>query len=972
MQASSPLLVAATAAALATFGAAQGPLHTFAGAAGGDNLGAAVAGVGDLDGDGRSDVALGAPLDDTVGADGGAVILASGATGAVLRTLNGDAAGDQFGFAVSGAGDVNGDGRHDVIVGAPRNDTAAADAGRAVVYSGLDGTVLHVFDGSGANDWFGYAVGGGGDVNNDGFDDVIVGAPQKGPGVGAGYVRVFSGRDGSLLHGFAGDSMDDAFGWSVAHAGDVNGDCFADVIVGAPVDDNNGNGSGLARVYSGVDGSVLHAFVGDSPGDHLGFAVFRAGDVDGDGMSDVILGVPNDDNKAADAGSARVMSGADGSQLLSFDGLFAGDAFGTSVGGGHDYDGDGRSDVIVGSPWRDTPRTDAGFATVYSGADGTPLCSQRGENDADWFGVAVAFAGDVNRDGLGDLVIGASLVDVGANADAGTAYLFQAVPCEYSDAGTLAPAASNALFGRRMARLGDLNGDGVDDFVVGAMQESTLGRTRNGVVRVYSGSDRSVLFTFEGDDSQDELGSAVGDAGDVDNDGVSDIIVGAHGDRTNGANAGLVRLYSGATGAELRTHFGAALGDRLGSAVDGLGDVDNDGIDDYMAGAPEALTTRGTVVVYSGQSGTQLYSVDGTLNSEWLGVSVARIGDLNGDGVDDFVAGGPQLVPVAVGRGTVRVCSGVDGTTLYSRWGTRTGDAFGQSVAGLGGDIDGDGVNDFVVGAPWGNQNGAVAGFVRVFSGASGAVLFENRGAGPGDQLGGSVAAAGDIDSDGIVDYLAGAPRADTVVGVDAGAVAVISGRFGGPPLLNFGGANPGDLFGTSMLSLPDVNGDGRAEIAVGAPTADPNGPESGLVQFLHSVLPANPGFFESYGVGCVGSNGSLPRASGRGRPGIGQPVQMYLTSAPPTAPLILAFGAPRTALPLGGIGMPGCTLATQPMVSLPSFSDAIGKNVVPVGIPNNPGLIGGAVDIQWFAVDPPANPLGVIATNGLELVVGS
>ena len=157
----------------------------------------------------------------------------------------------------------------------------------------------------------------------------------------------------TTLYTLNGDSPEDHFGWHVTGAGDVNGDGFADLIVGAPLDDNNGSNSGSARVFSGFDGSNLYTFDGDSAGDSFGAPGSGAGDGNRDGVPDLIVGAPTDDNNGTDSGSARVFSGFDGSVLYTFNGDSADDAFGTSVSGAWDVNGDGFADLIVSASFED-------------------------------------------------------------------------------------------------------------------------------------------------------------------------------------------------------------------------------------------------------------------------------------------------------------------------------------------------------------------------------------------------------------------------------------------------------------------------------------------------------------------------------------------------------------------------------------------------------------------------------------------
>ena len=173
-------------------------------------------------------------------------------------TLQGDHPTGEFGESVSDAGDVNGDGYGDVIVGARSSDYDYRQAGSAYVFSSIDGVTLYKFLGDDDSDFFGNSVSGAGDVNGDGYDDLIVGASgDDGSGTNSGQVKVFSGLNGSVLYIFNGDGSGDYFGNSVSGAGDVNNDGYDDFIVGASEDDNNGSRSGSARIFSGLTGSAL-------------------------------------------------------------------------------------------------------------------------------------------------------------------------------------------------------------------------------------------------------------------------------------------------------------------------------------------------------------------------------------------------------------------------------------------------------------------------------------------------------------------------------------------------------------------------------------------------------------------------------------------------------------------------------------------------------------------------------------------
>ena len=399
-----------------------------------------------------------------------------------LYVFPGDSANDRFGWSVSGAGDVNGDGFDDVIVGAPEADNNGFRSGMARVFSGVDGTVLYSFDGSTTETLFGFAVSGAGDVDGDGSDDFIVGATKElYGGVPNGCARVYSGASGAVIHTFHEFAAGE-YGSAVSDAGDVNGDGHADVIVGSPWHDSSGIDSGSAFVYSGADGSVLFRLDGDSAGDEFGTSVSGAGDANGDGVPDFLVGAPFDDVGASNTGSAWVFSGADGS-LLHF---IAGSAFfgrlGTSVDFAGDLDGDGRSEVLVGAPHEDGGSGISGVARVYSGADGSLVCTLNG-TPGDLLGQSVSSTGDVNGDGRADFIVGAFAADE-AGQNSGSAYVLSSAGCQPLFA--LHGESLNGLFGFSVSDAGDVNGDGLADFVVGNSRDAITGPA-SGSARVFLG-----------------------------------------------------------------------------------------------------------------------------------------------------------------------------------------------------------------------------------------------------------------------------------------------------------------------------------------------------------------------------------------------------------------------------------------------------------------------------------------------------
>lgn len=455
------------------------------GAAQGDNLGHSVSHAGDFNGDGIDDFIVGAPFAGSNGGTQGAAyivfgkdagiplpLLASQLNSSNFLALYGEANGDQFGSSVSAAGDVNGDGFDDVIVGAPKADANATQRGEAYVVYGhggafptsfnvgnVDGNTGFKIFGSGSNDALGTSVAGAGDFNGDGLADVIVGATAgNGDQADSGAAYVVFGKTSRTSTTYTsipsagefvtlgGSLAGDMTGASVAGGGDLNGDGYSDVIVGAPLAKHGGVSTGVAYVVYGsagftnttsfpligLGGGSGFRLEGNTSGDHAGSSVAIVHDLNGDGLDEVGVGAPNAHEGGTDRGAAYVvfgkssgapnplaLNGLTGTDGFKVTGNFNGDMVGTSIHSAGDVNGDGHGDLIIGAPNATILGQVTGAAYVVFGKDGGFAASKtlssmniteglilKGSAAGSASGVSVSSAGDVNHDGFNDLVIG--------------------------------------------------------------------------------------------------------------------------------------------------------------------------------------------------------------------------------------------------------------------------------------------------------------------------------------------------------------------------------------------------------------------------------------------------------------------------------------------------------------------------------------------------------------------------------------
>ncbi len=785
MSFSSPILVLVTPSARALDRGAGSADLLFEGVD--DQLGQA-ASVGDISGDGNDDIALGGPMIDAGGyTNNGAVYLILGPDSGGLTptsataTLTGAASSAEIGSALHAGGDIDGDGFYDLLVGASGDDTGGANAGRAYLFYGpLSGALTTA---SADATFTGGAAGNkfgwelaSIDADGDGTDDLVTSAPYYSSSRG----RVYIWEGGSLTGSYAASTADYIF---TGKSGSAEEAGYA-LAVGEFGTDEYLVISGPARDAGSTDNGILYFLAADGTFPATGNL---------DSVSDwEIEGNSSITRMGEHLASGFDSDGADGDELLA-------------------CNDNGEC------PYFDVP-VDASVTTV---ADRAALFGYSGSYAPQ---LRVTTAGDVDGDGLGDFLIADAEADYDGDSDSeGAAYLFY---------GASGPFSGN--------------------------------------VTIETGAD----VVFEGTDDLDVFGDQVA-SGDVNNDGKSDILATApYYDLTAGVDQGAGYLFYGPFDPIAGTIDlddadsvidGDDANDWTGYTVAGLGDINCDGVDDFATGgilADASATATGAVYIFFGPTpgsdylawlNTFLAADDadaifyGDAADDFAGNNIAALGDIDEDGCDDFGISASGNDGSASGAGAVYLFYGTsslaatldstDADAIFE--GAAASDGFGTGLRG-GGDFDGDGIDDFVVGAPYNDGAASNAGAAYVFLGASGGSAWTGtnnatsadciyRGVAADDWAGWSVATDFDFDGDGDSDIAIGSPGVNDTLGANTGLVALFyHTACSGTASLSTAdakvrGEHATEQFGFAVAA-GDVDNDDYDDLVVGAPYRDDEG----------------------------------------------------------------------------------------------------------------------------------------------------
>ena len=794
----------------------------------GDKFGQSIAVIGDLDNDGISDLVVGAPFVDDMGTDRGAVYIlfmdADRTVASFTKLSDSSSAltlsdGDNFGLAVAGLGDLDNDGIEDIAVSAHLDDATGTNEGAVyILFLNTNGTIKSkrkiVQDTDGElpsfsnNSRFGISLATLGDVNQDGTTDLAVGhywEDVSGTDNGVFWVLLLNDtakvldavKIGNNIGGFGALDAGDGFGHGLCGIGDFNGDSIPDLAVAAPEDDDGGSDYGAIYIClldsaGTVDTSYkinqeifpetsyyLNAVTSHSIGRFI-----AASDINQDGVMDLLITpqtdgtggcfyilLMNSDGTCIDVRKIGDNNGFDYSIPVT------NDLFGFGVTITEDYEDDGKLNIVCGAPQHDLGGTDRGaiYMLNMNFADSVSevgFCKQYYKiNDvsgdfagtlvnSDYFGSSVIDIGDINGDGISDFGVGAQLNDDGAT-DAGGFWILTmdslGTVSSYdeihmSTTNFTGQLGGNDRFGYAACPVGDLDNDGVNDIVVSAPLDDDGGTNRGAIYTIFLNSNGTVkgktkinTNSLDGTETNSmQFGISVANIGDLNNDGVTDIVVGANLDDDGGTDRGaafivfldtLGGMVSSKKISDTGGSFSATFSGNtvyFGAAVAGIGDFNGDGKEDIAVTSTRMDSVGAIYLIYLDTTGAATgYDKISTSNSTFpdtiaqlsnFGISIANLGDIDQNGVIDLAIGHLNYEDYSVEKGSVWITTlNADGTVIdVQNVGNQFGrfygildesDQFSMSVCAVQ-DFNGDGELRLMVGSRLDDDGGTDRGAV--------------------------------------------------------------------------------------------------------------------------------------------------------------------------------------------------------------------------------------------------------------------
>ncbi|MDP7061713.1 MAG: PQQ-binding-like beta-propeller repeat protein [Planctomycetota bacterium] len=648
--------------------------------------------------------------------------------------------------------------------------------------------------------------------------------------------------EANLLWTANGENSHDAIGHKLHATLDLNGDGTRDFFsINAWADTNGLNNNGLIQAHSGLDGSVIWSHAGTQNGDGLGRILRLPGDVNSDGANDIfIINFDASTNGHIENGFVRALSGANGNVLWQRDGTSNYEWYGYRNSLMEDINGDGVSDFLIASPEASSNGLSAnGYVAAIDVVDGSTVWRVDGALSGERVGSGFLYARQMDGNGYRDVVVSNSTA--GTNGFFQNGYVMALAGNDGSQMWRVDGASHNRKLGQDLHVINDIDSDGFKDLVVSDPTGSTGIFFENGAVTAFSGASGTSLWENSGANFLQRYGAAVEFSRDINGDGMDDLLLGSPDDSLNGlTNNGSVQAVDGTTGAAIWTRSGTVTGDRFGNSLSIVGDVNGDGFADVLTATPEASVggkiENGSVAMISSSTGNIIWRREGANSGHQLGYNVAlpseeSLRDLSGDGIADVILGTPLAdLGGFFNNGEIEVVLGHSGSTLWSVSGTESDVRLGD-ILDVEDDLDGDGVIDLLSASRYSDVAGySNNGSIFAFGGADGTELWMHPG-GANDEYFGNARGtiiAFDVDGDGHNEVLAGTPLANVDGLVDNGYVVCISSGMSMPldstPLvagqnatLTLSNVEPGSVSTfLSSLAGPAHNHIGQTQIWVG------------------------------------------------------------------------------------------------------------------------------------------------------------